>query len=75
MILDSDGSNCQQISIDIGGDTTISRSWDIKIMQYACGDYDSSGWPGCLQYYTATKNNIQKYDMSILILIYMNYYI
>merc|ERR1712241_569536 len=29
--------------------------------QYACGDYDMSGWPGCLQYYTSTASTIQNF--------------
>ena len=53
-------SSCHQAKFNIGGSTTTSRSWTIRITQYACGDYDKSGWPGCLQYYTATANNIQR---------------
>jgi len=63
MIVDADpsGNTCHKALFAIGGGTTTSRSWDIKVTQYACGDYDSSGWPGCLQYYTATASNIQNF--------------
>jgi len=63
MIVDADpsGNTCHKALFNIGGTTTTSRSWDIKITQYACGDTDSSGWPGCLQYYTATASNIQNF--------------
>merc|ERR1711971_1366301 len=63
MIVDADpsGNNCHRALFAIGGSTSTSRSWDIRVTQYACGDYDSSGWPGCLQYYTATASNIQNF--------------
>ena len=54
-------SDCTQANFNIGGLTTTSRKWSIRVTQYACGDYDMSGWPGCLQYYTSTASTIQKY--------------
>ena len=60
MVLDASES-CQMVNFNIGGSTSTTRKWDIKVTQYACGDYDISGWPGCLQYYTGTANTIQKY--------------
>merc|ERR1711997_1083946 len=63
MIVDADpsGNTCHKALFSIGGSTSTSRQWDIKVTQYECGDYDSSGWPGCLQYYTATASNIQNF--------------
>merc|ERR1711971_1458676 len=63
MIVDADstGNTCHTALFNIGGTTTTSRSWNVLITQYSCGDTDSSGWPGCLQYYTATSNNIQNF--------------
>merc|ERR1739844_437351 len=63
MIVDADstGNTCHTALFNIGGTTTTSRSWNVLITQYSCGDTDSSGWPGCLQYYTATANNIQNF--------------
>ena len=59
MIIDASDA-CHTLNFNIGGVTTTTRKWDIKVTQYACGDYDISGWPGCLQYYTATSSKIQK---------------
>merc|ERR1719330_1333988 len=63
MIVDADrgGNTCHTALFNIGGTTSTSRSWNILITQYACGDTDNSGWPGCLQYYTATSSNIQNF--------------
>merc|ERR1711971_439701 len=63
MIVDADstGNTCHTALFNIGGTTTTSRSWNVLITQYSCGDTDSSGWPGCLQYYTATANTIQNF--------------
>merc|ERR1719362_1162990 len=63
MIVDADstGNTCHTALFNIGGTTSTSRSWNILITQYACGDTDSSGWPGCLQYYTASANTIQNF--------------
>merc|ERR1712087_96924 len=63
MIVDADrtGNTCHTALFNIGGTTSTSRSWNILVTQYACGDTDKSGWPGCLQYYTATASNIQNF--------------
>merc|ERR1719362_677338 len=63
MIVDADpaGNTCHNALFNIGGTTTTSRSWTIRVTQYACGDTDMSGWPGCLQYYTATASNVQNF--------------
>merc|ERR1712001_104931 len=60
MIVDA-SSDCAQANFNIGGLTTTSRKWNIRVTQYACGDYDMSGWPGCLQYYTATAAKVQNF--------------
>ena len=60
MILDAD-DQCHKVNFNIGGATTTSRKWDIRVTQYACGNEDVAGWPGCMQYYTQTANTIQKY--------------
>merc|ERR1719273_2324791 len=66
MIVDSGPgeTTCHQAQFNIGGSTSTSRSWSVRVTQYACGDYDSSGWPGCLQYYTATANTVQNFGFS-----------
>ena len=66
-----EGENCDDIRIllcaytgkaafNIGGSTTSTRSWTIRVTQYTCAELDSSGPPGCLQYYTQTANTIEK---------------
>ena len=62
MILDSDGIECHIANFNIATATTSTRSWNILVTQYDCGQEDSAGPPGCLQYYTQTQNTIQKYD-------------
>jgi len=60
MIVDASEA-CHTLNFNIGALTTTNRKWDIKATQYACGDFDKSGWPGCLQYYTATSSNVQNF--------------
>jgi len=53
MILDSNGSGCQEVVFQVGGGTT-TRKWDIHVTQYTCEEADngSMGGPkGCLQYF------------------------
>ena len=52
--------HCQAATFTVNGNTGTTRSWDVKVTQYACGDMDSSGPPGCLQYYTETYGTIEK---------------
>merc|ERR1719330_1956872 len=63
MIVDADrtANTCHTALFNIGGTTSTSRSWNVLVTQYSCGDTDKSGWPGCLQYYTATSSNIQNF--------------
>lgn len=53
MILDAD-TMCQYASFSIAPSTSTSRSWEIKVTQYACGNEDKAGPDGCLQYFTGT---------------------
>jgi hypothetical protein len=53
MILDSNGSGCQEVVFQVGGGTA-TRKWDIHVTQYTCEEADngSMGGPkGCLQYF------------------------
>lgn len=59
VILDA-SSDCQTAVFTLNGNTGTTRNWDIKVTQYACGESDISGPPGCLQYYTETYGVIQK---------------
>ena len=60
MIVDSNGEECQEANFLIGTTTTTTRQWNIRVTQYNCGQEDSSGPPGCLQWYTQTANYVQK---------------
>ena len=60
VILDA-SAECQTATFSVNGNTGTTRSWDVKVTQYACGDMDSSGPPGCLQYYKETYGTLQKY--------------
>ena len=44
MIIDSTGTDCQTVNFNIGADTTTSRSWDIYVTQYTCGQEDLAGY-------------------------------
>jgi len=61
------GSGCQSAVFTLNDDTTTSRAWDIKITQFACGDIDSGGPPGCLQYYKETYGIMQRFDIILYI--------
>ena len=59
MILDV-GLGCQQVNFNIGA-TTSTRSWDIYVTQYTCGQEDLGGPPGCLQYHTGTTGLLKNF--------------
>ena len=46
VIVDADrtANTCHTALFNIGGTTTTSRSWNVLITQYSCGDTDSSGY-------------------------------
>ena len=60
VILDTDGTQCQKANFLIGSSTTTTRSWDIYVTQYTCGQEDEAGPPGCLQYFTGSGTHIVK---------------
>ena len=43
MILDADSTTCQKATFNIGPSTSTSRSWEIKVTQYGCGNEDRAG--------------------------------
>ena len=53
--------DCHTAAFQIAPSTTTTRQWDIKVTQYACGDDDNGGPPGCLQYYTGTTGSIANF--------------
>ena len=63
---------CQTANFRIGTSGGVTRMWEIKVQQYACGNEDVSGPPGCLQYYTGAKGNIEKYLRNSLVALLKN---
>ena len=43
VILDADSTTCQKATFNIGPSTSTSRSWEIKVTQYGCGNEDRAG--------------------------------
>ena len=43
MVTDVADGACQTPSFGIGLNAATTRSWDIKVTQYACGDEDNGG--------------------------------
>lgn len=55
------GTECA--SVDLGlGFTSVTRSLDIQIIQYKCGDLDNGGPPGCLQYFNSEAGRIRSFN-------------
>ena len=61
VILDSNGMDCQRANFYIGSTTTTTRSWDIYVTQYTCGQEDIAGPPGCLQYHTGSTGLVKAF--------------
>ena len=57
VIVDSDpgGNTCHKALFNIGGTTTTSRSWTIRVTQYACGDTDMSGYEFTIHQFTYSR--------------------
>ena len=57
VIVDSDpaGNTCHSANFNIGGTTTTSRSWTIRVTQYACGDTDMSGYEFTIYQFTYSR--------------------
>jgi len=60
MILDSDGVGCSNVNFAIGS-AVFARSWDIKVMQFNCGD-EMGGPAGCLQWFTEETGTIRSFN-------------
>ena len=62
MIVDADrtGNTCHTALFNIGGTTSTTRSWNVLITQYACGDTDSSGYVFNIVFITLSNANVQK---------------
>jgi hypothetical protein len=64
MVLDSNGSGCQEVVFQVGGGTS-TRKWDIHVTQYTCKEADngSMGGPkGCLQYFNSDTGLLRSFN-------------
>ncbi len=59
MIVDA-SDKCNTVTFDISGGSTATRSWDIKVTQYACGEDTLGGPDNCLQYFTGTSGTVAR---------------
>ena len=64
MIIDSSGNACQEINVNIGASATTTRSWDIYVTQYTCGQEDEAGPRGCLQYFKDTTGTVKSFNFN-----------
>ena len=62
MIVDADrtANTCHTALFNIGGTTSTSRSWNILVTQYACGDTDNSGYVFIIHCIISSNINVQK---------------
>jgi len=61
MIVDTDGTACVKASFSFGGDAGQTRSYNIKVLQYARSDVDGGGRPGCLQWFTGNTGTVSTF--------------
>ena len=57
---DSKANTCHTALFNIGGTTSTSRSWNILVTQYACGDTDKSGYVFIIHCIILSNVNVQK---------------
>lgn len=60
MIVDTDGNNCAMLNFGLGGGSA-SRSWDIMVTQYRCGE-EAGGPSGCLQWHMEPMGKIRSFN-------------
>jgi len=67
MIIDSDGMECQSVSVYADSSTSTSRQWDIWVTQHLCADLEMSmaGPSGCLQYFTGKTGIVASYNFPL----------
>jgi hypothetical protein len=62
MFIDVSDKGCAHVDLGIGLTSTTTRSLDIKIIQYACGNDDVAGPQGCLQYFPNSSGKIRTFN-------------
>jgi len=62
MVVDTDGTACVKASFSFGGDAGQTRSYNIKVLQFARSDMDGGGRPGCLQWFTGNTGTVSTFN-------------
>lgn len=60
LFVDSNGNDCHVVNMKIGA-ATATRSLDIMVTQYRCGE-EAGGPPGCLQWHTAATGILRSFN-------------
>jgi len=61
MLIDGVQGQCHSVNLGLGASATVTRSLNIRVTQYRCGE-ESGGPPGCLQYYENTSGKIRSFN-------------
>lgn len=60
IFVDSNGNDCHVVNMNIGS-TTATRSIDIMVTQYKCGE-EAGGPPGCLQWMMTATGTVRSFN-------------
>merc|ERR1711936_286115 len=60
LFVDSNGNDCHVVNLNVGS-TTATRSLDIMITQYKCGE-EAGGPPGCMQWHMTTTGTVRSFN-------------
>jgi len=61
MIVDA-SEECHTVAFHLGSAASTSRTWDIKVTQYYCGEESVAGPQGCLQYFTGDTGTVSSFN-------------
>merc|ERR1711953_379247 len=60
LFVDSNGNDCHVVNLNVDS-TTVTRSLDIMITQYKCGE-EAGGPPGCMQWHMTTTGTVRSFN-------------
>merc|ERR1711981_101921 len=60
LFVDSNGNDCHVVNLNVDS-TTVTRSLDIMITQYKCGE-EPGGPPGCMQWHMTTTGTVRSFN-------------
>jgi len=61
VFVDSDGKGCHTVTLGIGAAATTTRSLDIMVTQYRCGE-EAGGPQGCLQWHMEPTGKLRSFN-------------